>query len=53
MSSKAERKQARANHRAAKHALHANKDREETPEYLELNDRANATAKRVGWLFRG
>ncbi|MFE1767212.1 hypothetical protein ACFW81_23715 [Streptomyces angustmyceticus] len=59
MSSKADRKQARANHRAAKAALHANQAAEknagittETDTYRELNARVNQTEKSVPWYRR-
>ncbi|MEU7435640.1 MULTISPECIES: hypothetical protein [Streptomyces] len=59
MSSKAERKQARAEHRAAKQALHNNQAAEkkagishETDTYRELNARVNETEKSVPWYRR-
>ncbi|WP_327707541.1 hypothetical protein OG530_40970 (plasmid) [Streptomyces decoyicus] len=52
-------KQARADHKAAKAALHDNQAAEkkagittETDTYRELNARVNETEKRVGWLHR-
>uniref|UniRef100_UPI0030E15EF6 hypothetical protein n=1 Tax=Streptomyces tubercidicus TaxID=47759 RepID=UPI0030E15EF6 len=54
MSSKAERKQARADMKAADRALNENSDRErragireETPEYQRLNRAANEAASKV------
>nr|WSX25569.1 hypothetical protein OG690_38445 [Streptomyces tubercidicus] len=54
MSSKAERKQARADRKAADRALNENSDRErragireETPEYQRLNRAANEAASKV------
>lgn len=44
--------QAVANHKAAKKALAANTDGEETPAYLDANRRVTETARRVPWTRR-